>query len=186
MSYYDIGDSELLYLIRLDNQDAKNFLIIRYKKRIYGLINSFFEKKSIKGLDYEDYFHDCFIVFLKCLKLFDEEYNFYSYVTSAIEKELKKLIKKEINNRDLLSIDMDLRDKDYLMDCVNDCNEVYKETIIKDFISDKLDELDKEIIEYRIKGYSHLEIADILNISKKKIYERMRKIRAEISEFISK
>ena len=74
MVYADIGDSELIYLMRTNNNEAKEVLFERYKKRIYGIINSYAKKYFLSNVNYDDYFGECFIVFLKCLELYDEEY----------------------------------------------------------------------------------------------------------------
>ena len=133
MEYSDIGDNELIYLIRADNEDAREYLFKRYQKRIFGFINSFSNKYSIKRLDYEDYFQDCFIVFLKCLENFDEEYNFLYYVSQSIERLLFKLTNKEMMYRSMVSIDDEIfSDSRIFIDEVGDSYSFYRKNEILD------------------------------------------------------
>jgi len=183
MQYSNIGDNELLYLIRCDNQEAKECLIKRYQKRIFGIIDGFSKKYSIKGLDYEDYFQDCFIVFLKCIENYDENYNFFNYAHRAIERELYKLINEELLRRDIISIDDDNLYKDkVLVDVVSDSSIIYNEVELKNSFCDILDEKNKRILEYRLKGYSCVEIAKIMNSTPKSVYKRMAKIKSDLKE----
>ena len=50
MAFADIADNELVYLIRADNIEARDYLINRYKKRMYGMINSWAIKYNINDL----------------------------------------------------------------------------------------------------------------------------------------
>lgn len=178
MSYNDVGDDELLYLIRCNNQEAKDCLINRYKNRIFGIINGYVKRTYINGLDYEDLFHECFIVFLKCLELFDENYNFYMYVENAINNQLHKIIKKEKLNQEILSLEETFYENDcYHQDVINDSSTIYKEKEIKEKLITYLDEINKQIVDLKLKGYSYLEIAKMLKLNKKAIYKRVKQIK---------
>jgi RNA polymerase sigma factor (sigma-70 family) len=181
VSYSDIGDNELIYLIRSNNYEAKEYLIQRYQKRIYGMINSFKKSSYIQKLDYEDYYHSCFLVFLRCLELFDDDYNFYNYVSGAINKELQKLLKKEKENNDHLSLEYDISDCEYHCDYVSDSSIMYKENELNEYINENFNELDRKIIEYRLAGYNCLEIATLLNVDKKRVYKRLESIKTKLN-----
>ena len=90
MSFTEIGDNELLYLIRCDNYQAKQVLIDRYRGRIYGMIKSFFTKNKLKNLNFDDYYQSCFLTFTNCLKLCDDNYNFRNYLKIAIDNNIKE------------------------------------------------------------------------------------------------
>lgn len=186
MSFIDIGDNELIYLVRNNNLEARDYLISRYKKRMYGFIHSFFKKTYVSGVDYEDYFQECFLVFLKCIEGFDENYNFYKYVESAINKTLIKIYQKEEKKDKVLSLDYDTVDKNYnLVDVAKDSEMLYRENEVKLFIEKNFDELNKAIINYKLEGYNGKEIASLLGVSKKVIYDRLNKIREILSRYLS-
>ena len=127
--FSNIGDSELIYLIRSENYYAKEYFIERYKKRIYGMINAFATKNCINKLDYEECYQDCFIVFLKCLNGFDNEHNFYSYLSNAIYRRLKTLYSKKRLDDKVLSLDRIFTEmgKDVIVRSIPLTNIVYKD-----------------------------------------------------------
>lgn len=178
MSFTDIGDNELIHLIKNDNNEAKKYLISRYKKRIYGIINSYFRTHSICGEDYEDYYQDCFIVFLKCLNGFDNEHNFYSYLSNAIYRKLRVLHSKKRLDDSVLSLDYVYENNDVsIMDVVKDSQQIYVVNELKEYIDLNFDSFSKQIINYRLEGYTYLEIAKLLNINIKTLYRKLYKIR---------
>ena len=186
MSFNDITDNELLYLVRNNNQQAKDYLFSRYKRRMYGMIHSFFKKTGINRIDYDDVFQDCFIVFLKCIDKFDEEYNFYNYINFSIQKTLVKIIQSEKENKSVLSLDYDVvENSKNLIDVVNDNEMLYRKNELEMFIDENFSTLDKVIIEYRLKGYTICEIATILNLNKKMLYARFSTIKRNFSRYIS-
>ena len=175
--FCDVGDCELIYLNRCANNDAKDYLFARYKKRIYGMIKSF-ASKSILKIDYEDAYQDCMLIFMKCLELFDDEYNFYNYLSMSVEKGLKRKFTKEKSHQDILSLDYVNQQDDFsYLDVVKDEENLYQESQIKEFIDDNFNELEKQIVYYKRQGYSYLEIAGLLGISKKKMYVISNKIK---------
>ena len=182
---YDISDNELIYLYRCSNYDAFECLSIRYKKRIYGII----EKKSriynLKNLDFEDIYHSCYITFLKCIENFDEEHIFYSYLIEAIEFTLVRLLHKEKRKQEIKSLDNEIINKGFLLeDVINDSSYVYEENEIEEYFKKNLDELSQTIIEYRLKGYSYKEMISFLSISRKQIYNRVNKIKKRLKNGI--
>ena len=181
MSFTDIGDNELIYLIRNDNGEAKKYLVNRYRKRIYGIINSYFTTYNVGGEDYEDYYQDCFIVFLKCLNGFDNEHNFYNYLSNAIYRRLRALYFKKRLDDKVLSLDYVYECNDItMMDVVEDSNAVYRINELKEYIDFNFDETTKMIINYRLEGYTYSEIAKLLNINIKTLYRKLYKMRDAI------
>lgn len=181
MSYNDIGDNELIYLIRNQNNQAKECLIERYKKRIYGMINDCCSSITTFNVNYDDYYQDCFIVFLKCLESYDEDYNFYSYLKQAIEKCIRRKINKEKVMLKYVSIEDDLSDNHpCLVDKVSDSAIIYNENELHDYIDESFEDIDKLIIDYKIKGYSYLEISKFLGIRAKNLYKRVDKIKEKL------
>lgn len=187
MSFIDITDNELIYLVRNNNLEAKDYLFTRYKKRMYGMIHSFFKKACISKVDYDDVYQDCFIVFLKCIDRFDEEYNFYNYVNSSIYKMMIKFIQEEKSQQKVLSLDYDVLDNNKnLIDIASDSEMLYRKSELNSFIEEHFSGIDKQIIDYRLMGYSICEIATLLNINKKILYTRFSKIKSILSRYIEK
>lgn len=170
MVFSDIEDNELIYLHRNNNCQAKQYLIDRYKKRIYGMINKFANINGISKLDYEECYQDCFIVFLKCLDYYDG-FNFLNYVTTAVFNKLYKILKRNQNYEEIISLDYSLLNDDTsLLDSVSDQEYNYEINDLRIFIEENFDSDYQKIIEYKLKGYSCLEISKILKINKKRVY----------------
>lgn len=178
MSFSEIGDNELLYLIRCNNNEAKQYLIERYRVRIYGMIKSFVLKRKLKIVNFDDYFQWCFITFLKCLKLCDEEYNFRNYVKTAVENILNRIFEQEESYDEILSLEDQVFDRDvYSLDVACDSSSIYFTSEIKKYLDENLSLLDRKIVDLKIKGYKSVEIAKILEINNKEIYKRIANIR---------
>ncbi len=185
MSYKDIGDNELIYLIRSNNNEAKEYLIERYKKRIYGIIKDNCLRITTFNINYDDYFQDCFLVFLRCLETYDSEYNFYNYVKRAIEKCIHRRIHKDTTALNYLSLEGDFNgNHSCLVDKVSDSAIIYNEKEFYDYIDNCFNDVDKKIIEHKLKGYSYLEISRILGLNKKYLYKRVESIKNELKPLI--
>lgn len=175
--FLDIGDAELIYLIRSNNYMAREVLFNRYKKRIYGMISSL-ANKGVIGKDYEEYYQDCFVVFLKCIENFDEEYNFFYYVKSSINRKLRLLSEQESINKEILSLDYVIdEDNNILLDTIADPSQNYDQSDLDIYIDENFDDIEKDFITLRLKGYSISEIAKIKNISKKKVCKILQGIK---------
>ena len=181
MSFKGISDSELLYLIRCDNYQAKVDLIERYKKRIYGMIKSFVLKNKLNYADFNDYYQSCFVTFLRCIELCDEEYNFLSYVQTAIENTLIKSLKEEKYYEKVLSLEKEELGLEPI-DEINDSKSLYLTNEMYEFLDSKLSLLDKMIVKLKISGYNLVEISKLVGITKREIYRRFEKIRRIIEE----
>lgn len=178
MSYKDIGDNELIYLIRRDNKEAKDCLIERYKKRLYGIIKDCCSSITMFNVNYDDYYQDCFVVFLRCLETYDDEYNFYSYVKKAVEKNIYRRISKDKIMMNYVSIEDDLSgNHPCFIDKVSDSSIIYDEKEFYDYIDKCFNDVDKKIIDYKIKGYSYLEISDLMGLKSKTLYKRVENIK---------
>ena len=186
MSFTDIEDNELSYLLR-SNNDAFEYLINRYQKRIFGFIKNFKLQNCIKKLDYEDFYQECFIVFLKCLDMFDDEYNFYNYLHSAINKKLYKLWKKEAFNENIISLDYSESVENFsLLDVVGEDDYIYSSKQIEDFIDIKLDSITREIFKYKKRGYNAQEISKLIGISRKIVYKKVSELKMVLNNEFKK
>ena len=177
MAFADIADTELIYLIRSNNLDAKSYLINRYKKRIYGMINDLSSGFPKFSVNYDDCYQDCFIVLLKCIDLFNLDYNFYNYFKGAMIRDFKRQRKsdKENNAYMPLCIYSDT-DKD-IIDSVSEDDGKYNDVIIEKYIDTNFGKLEQEIIRYKIAGYDAGDIAQLVGVSKKIVYKSIVRIR---------
>ena len=177
MSFIDISDNELIYLTRSSNEDAKDYLISRYKRRIYGMISSLVGKLGLSNSDYEDYYQESFIVFLKCLDLYDMDFNFYNYLFSALERELKRKKKIQQKHDNTMSLEYCTNDGLALIDVISEEDSSYQNVLLDNYISLNFSEIEQDIIRLKIKGYDCLEISKIIGLSQKNVYRKLKDIR---------
>lgn len=185
----EISDDYLICLCRENNEDAKNELCERYSTFIYGILNGV-QKKYGNYIDFEEYFQESFLSFLKCIERYDNESGcFYYFVKTTIEKRLEYKIRKNNYYMNYIPLDKFIYEdgEETLMDYISEDGEnncwdsiVYNEMI------DRLDELSCEIVELRIKGYSYGDIAKLLGINKQNVYRQVIKIKNIIKDVIEK
>ena len=60
------------------------------------MIEKFKNQYNLKYIDFDDCYQSCYVAFLKCLEKFNSDGIFYSYVMSAIENVLHRMMDKEI------------------------------------------------------------------------------------------
>ena len=170
---YDVSDGELIYLYRNNNYYAFETLLSRYRKRIYGMIEKAKNVNHLKYLDFDDFYHSCYIALIKCIDNFNNEGIFYSYVMAAIENVIGRLLEKENRYKNVVSIE------DYHTvlseDFIGESTCVYENSGIDKFINEQIDKESKEIIYYKYLGYSSKEISNLTNLSLKQIYNRINK-----------
>ena len=177
MAFADIADNELVYLIRANNDVAREYLIERYKKRIYGIINGLSNKLGVNDLDYEDSYQDCFMVFLKCLDLYDLDFSFYHYLYGAIVRDFKRKFKQQKQSNDYLTLSK-CNDNDFdVLDIVSEEDTSYNEFVVNEYVVSNFSKLEQEIIGYKVQGYDALEIARLMGLSVKAIYKYISKIK---------
>ena len=177
MSFVDISDNELIYLVRASNDDARIHLINRYKRRIYGMVSSITSKFKISKFDYEDYYQESIVVFFKCLDLFDMEYNFYNYLFSALQREFKRKMIALQKNQNVLSLEYTSNEGVSLIDVVGEMDYSYEDSRVDNYINQNFSKIEQEIIKYKIKGYDCLEIAKLMGLSSKIVYKKLKDIR---------
>ena len=182
MVFANVSDIELIYLTRSNNYFAKDYLIERYRKRIYGIIAELTKKRIIKGLDYEDWFQDGFIVFLKCLDLFDIEYNFYNYLLSALKKEFSRKMKQIYENNKIISLDEPNEQGICLLDVIAEEDENYNNIQVQHDIDTKFTKLEQDIVKLKSRGYDCFEISKMIGVNKKVVYRKTKDIRNKMTE----
>ena len=182
---YDVSDNELIYLYRCNNQEAFNYLSLRYKKRIYGIIGKKAAQYNVKNVDFDDIYQTCYITFLTCLERFDGNYIFYSYIINAIENVLIRLMHLERRKQKIVSLENEVINKGFLCDdLICDAPYLYQQGEIKNYIKDNFDELSQLIVKYKIKGYSYKEMTKVLGVGKKQIYNRVTKLKKTLKKGI--
>lgn len=181
-------EKELLEAVKRNDDEAFKELMNHYHNMIYSIINGF----TLKFGDYripdeELYQEGCIALYEACKtygKVQDCKFSTFAYIVikRRIHKFAYNLIK--IYSNESASFDkytstdkMKLFESKYVYD-----NPIYysKDPIRKyDFQSrmSKLDPFDQKLIQLRLQNYSYDEIARIMNITKKRVDNRLQYIK---------
>ena len=183
-------EMELLNRVRENDDVAFEELLKRYEKIIQSVINSFDLEYGDFRISYDDLFQEGTIAFYEACKNFDEKYNtkFITFVYIVIKRRIyhfyysnMKKYKNEVYSIDALEL------QDYYLPissgfvCDNGISYEFddkKERINK--ILSCLKNEDKQILEMRINSYSYNEIAKQLNINRKRVDNRLFRIKQRL------
>ena len=180
------SDEELLYLIRCGQDDAKNHLIEKYKRRIYNWIR--YLDYSYLGIEHEDLLQIGIIRFWEGLDLYrnDQSASLYTFTKMIVMQKIKTILRQSINkytikDTQMISLDEMVGDDGLLYEeIVEDERIIYQPSkilTVKETTSEYLSEIEKRmtyvertVSQYIYEGYDEKEIAEILNIPIKSVY----------------
>ena len=176
MNYFKYNDNEVIYLIRLGNEEAYDFIYKKYKRFIYAKIKKF-------GLhDLDDSFQEGCIALFKAIRSYDEVYektfnkyfervliNRFLDIKRKVETDYELILSEKLDNSHLF-----LRESNNSYD--DKMYEVLKASL-------KLTKREKEIFDYiYIKKLSTLEVSSILNTHIGNIYKIIYQIKNKIKK----
>ena len=201
MSYNDVNDEELVYLINESNEDAKNVLCEKY----YYIIDIYVKKYSKAayklGVELNDLKQEALLGLTEAINSYDTNVkaSLPTFISICVERKIQNAIVKagRLKNKILneaLSLDYLYLDKDITLAEVlsdNDVNNPLNKLSSKEqaeILSNRIDSIlsdnEKDVYNLLINGLSYVQIAEILNISLKSadnaIQRIKNKVRAEL------
>lgn len=182
------NDDELLYLMRCGSEKAQEILYKRYY-RIVAKWMLTFSKYFISGYEYEDFIQMAMIGFNDIIDSYRDDQNasLSTFMKVAITKRILSLMRV---NRDvcyrkgmtILSLDSYINEEEETryIDMMVDLHERYQpETHLKvkeatayytAQIDARTSPREKQVMDYKNAGYNEMEIAKMLHISIKSVY----------------
>lgn len=194
MELNTLNDSELIYMINQSNNEAVRLLTQKYYPIIKSWINDMVTNPQQFNMDYNDFYQQGFSIFLESLSSFRTENGiFYSYLRLIITREIKNFIynfyrKSEgikilyldaLVNEDKKNTYLDYLESDYFFSKPEKIF-IFRDNLEKIKSEDSLSNQEKEILVKIIEGYSYKEIAEMLNISTKKVDNVYAKIKRNL------
>ncbi|MCI6001640.1 MAG: sigma-70 family RNA polymerase sigma factor [Tenericutes bacterium] len=197
------NDNELLYLISEHSEEAMDMLYNKYKYVINKIVNKYMKFTYInnKGVDKNDLSQEAMIAFENAIKSYNDtnEASFYTFATICIDRGLKTYLKrldhdknKILNESISFNFQTDNENDNDLLNYIID--EKYNpENSILHFenaseldyqIKDKLTHLESRIYELRTGGMNTDEIAIILELDPKIVYNALQRIKSKIKELL--
>lgn len=188
---YDSNDSELVYMIKENSEDAKDELYKKYSALIHKEINRFKVKALSLGIEYSDLMQESLLGFMSAVNTYDEsnEVKFITYATMCIRRKLLNYIEKYSSIKSqTMNNALSLDDDNLALRYIKDTNEkeplnsvIYRELIkeINEKIS-VLNENERIILEYAISGLKAEEISEKLSIPVKQVYNTLYRARKKL------
>lgn len=177
-----VPDDELIEQIRFKNDLALDLLLTRYE----GFINSWVEKIFLKKKDHlerEDMLQIARITLWDCLNCYQaNKGNFYAYSKRCVRNALVAHYQNYLQQTSFISLDDDktrfLAETSPKFTLDNQPkNQETKEMLAKLLTNKKMGSIEREILKYRLLGYSYKDIAQILGITVKKVDNLLVKIK---------
>lgn len=198
----EYNDYELLTYIKEHNDEATKILYDKYKPLINQNATRLIKYSKYSGLDKSDLIQEGMLGLTNAINTFNDskETSFYTYAKACIERKQISLVigSQRVKHKTLneaISIETSNDDdtlslKDTIGDNKNNpeaiLTDLENSEYIKNEIRNKLTKLEKHVFDLKIRGYNYVEIAGILDISKKQVDNATSRIKAKLKDLIDK
>lgn len=184
----DFNDDWLIYYVHLNNKSAYLLIKEKYQSIIRIMIAKLMIHKQILVNDYEDILDECLLILEKAIYGYrNESGTFYAYMKIIITNYVYAYNRKRYQNRNKLLLEADLGDENPTFELLSDnvtLNNLYNYYDLFSLILNESDTLLKQVIYYRILGYSYEIIAAKLNITKKKVDNLLSELKKRYSKIL--
>ena len=193
--YKDENDFELLYLVKEEDEIAKEMFYEKYRPMVEMKAKKYFSQIQNKGYELNDLIQEGMIGLSNAIKDFDqdEETKFLTFANVCIERSIIDFI-REINRQkhqalnSSISIDQTTPSGRTLLDILDDNSNNPEKSFIfleeqqelKEKSKEKLTDFERQVFDLRFEGFSYQEIAILLNRSTKSIDRTISRIKQKI------
>ena len=181
----------ILNSIKKGDKDSFNNLLELHKKMIYSIINSFDCNKGDFRVNEDDLYQVGCLALYEAVDSYDDQYKakFSTYAFNIIRNRILNEARRQtrIYNNESVSIDA-YSFNDHLSHLVSENSDFYKKESKYDYVLTnvvkKMSFQDRLIIEMRKQNASYKEISKELNISTKRIDNRLSLIRRRCKKYM--
>ena len=197
--YDKYNDYELLSYISECNEDATDILLKKYEPLIVSTAKKLLKGMENFGLDINDLVQEGRLGLLKASETFTESKDtlFYTYAKTCIERKMYDLVKstrrvkhKILNESIPIDVDDDkgeYKELDYLLKDETENPEQLllneeEQKELQNIINSKLNDIEIQVLELKLKGFENREISEILDCDYKKIDNTLQRIKQKLRE----
>lgn len=195
----DYPDNELLYLVSEKNEDAINLLYEKYKYIVDITVNKYIRSAYALNVDMDELYQEAYVGYADAIKSYndDKKMQLRSFISLCVERRLQNFIRRNNTSKikvlkEAYSFDNEIGNDLTLADIVGDNRnnpEVIKEEReslkkLRESIDAVLNSSEKEVFKLLLNDFSYEDIAAILGINLKKVYNIVYRIRAKIKDLI--
>ena len=196
---YNYDDNELVYLISENNEEAKDALYKKYSAMIHKELNRVKKTAFALDMDWSDLMQEALLGFSGAINTYNQENDvkFSTYATLCVRRKLINYVEKNrtaknfaLKNAVSLDIENEKSNIDYsyfLRDLSG--KEPLNKLVTDESITEVLDHFgadltseEKAIMELSIDGKKPEEIANIMNMSIKKVYNSLYRARKKLKD----
>lgn len=199
MDYRDYNDNEVLSYIYENNEEASEILYKKYEPLINLTATKFFKYCKSSGLELNDLIQEGMMGLTNAINHFDESKDtlFYSFARTCIERKMISIIvstrrqKHQVLNN---SISFEsFEDEQNKLDSILSDNSLNPEQQIinkeqtNNFFSkikEELTDLEMQVLDLKMAGFTYKEIGDILDKDYKAIDNAVQRIRIKVKKIL--
>jgi len=182
-------ESELINNYRNKDELAQEALINKYQGLIWYVVHQYMSRYHIATSYQEDLYQEGLIAFDNAVRIYDanNKASFMSFAMVCIRRKVNSFVNRNyLRNNPINTISLDY--------FINETNEMSlhnvigtKDNVIKDNYDitalNKLSEFERQILAYRLDGFSYKEIADLLHTQPKKVDNALTSIKKRVKDY---
>jgi len=186
--------NNIILSVQENNEDARDYAYQKFSPLIHKEINSFKRKAISLGIDISDLSQEAMLGFSHALNNFkdDEEAKFITFATLCVRRRLMNYVEKFETAKsramhDSLALDSTFEDDKSVGETIEGGTDPLKEIITSETLSEvnktlneKLSDNEKTAILYDLDGRSVEEIAELMNVTPKQIYNFIFRARKKL------
>ena len=189
-------DAELLDCVSDNSEEARDVLYEKYKYIVDIIINKYKKSAYYLSIDMQELQQEALLGFSDALYCYDssKESNLSTFISLCVERKVDNYIKKHSTKKmrmlkEILSLDDQVAEDISLMDTIADTSspeeilqdeEEYK-TLVNG-IKERLSSQEMEVYKLLLYNFTYDDIASILNINTKQVYDFVYHIRKKIKD----
>jgi len=196
MNYKEFNDYELLDQIHSCSEDANEILLYKYRPLIVSIAKKYI-KYSHVGVDLNDLIQEGLLGLNDAINSFRDEKNanFGTYAKICVQRKIANLIKSTMSYKnkilnDYIPIDNDEDEPiDYFLadnskNPINMVEDYDFQNRLLDNLNEKLSDIEKEVFELKLSGFSYKEIANLLEKDSKSIDNCIQRIKTKFKKVL--
>lgn len=196
MNYNDLNDYELVSYVAEGNEDANAIIMEKYQPVITKFAKKMMDNTINTGLEISDLEQEGRLGLIHAIDTFCEQKDaaFYTYAKTCIERSIisavirsKRLKHKFLNESlsyDSEEIDVNKLLKDNVLNPENIILSSESEEKIIKKMKNKLTDLEQEVFQLLIAGFSYKEISVILDKDIKAVDNTIQRVRRKLKEYL--
>lgn len=201
MDYKDYSDSELMYLVKESNEDAKDIILEKYRYVIDIIFSKYKSLGKNLGLESSDLYQEALLGFMDAVNNYSEkkDVKLVTFISFCVRRRLNMALMKanRVKHRflnDSLSLEHYYDNIDAtMMDLISDneennpLNNLMNEEEFLDLnekIKEHLSKNEYEVYELLRNGFSYTEIATLLDKTPKSVDNAIQRIKGKVRKIL--